>query len=527
MNFKKTKVAVALAMSAAFLAASPVAAQDNTIVLKSSDGSANLTGQLVGFNDGFYTIDTDIGRFRVSSARMTCEGDACPEIAVSEANVTFVGSDTVGLGLMPLLITGYANSLGADVDLTNGSNAGEVLAEIIGDDGFGDKVGEFLIASKSSGAAFPALETKTAEIGMTARRITRGEAKALRAAGAGNMVSADNEHIVAVDSLVVIVHPSNKVQTISMEQLAGIYSGQITNWNQLGGNDQPITALTRKEGTGTRSVFENAVFEGTAGSVATNLEAIDDNNTMAAAVNSDPNAIGYVGYAFQRGAKAVNLRNRCGITVSPTTFSAKTEEYPMGRRLYFYNRSDNLPDEANDFLQYAKSQAADGVIAKSGFIDLGVERLSQDFTGTRMQEIIENTTDTFELGLMRELLVEMLQWDRLSTTLRFKSGSSQLDKKAQSDVERLIEYLEGLPLGTEVALVGFTDSDGAFEANRALSNKRSVQAARAIEALGADRLTNVSFVSKGFGELSPSACNSSAQGKSINRRVEVWVRTPT
>ena len=109
--------------------------------------------------------------------------------------------------------------------------------------------------------------------------------------------------------------------------------------------------------------------------------------------------LGYVGFAFQRGAKPLNLTNTCGITVSPTTFSAKTEEYPMGQRMYLYNRTDNLPTEASDFLAYAQSQDADGVIAKSGFIDLGVERLSQNFTGNRMQEIINNTSDQFELGL--------------------------------------------------------------------------------------------------------------------------------
>ena len=81
-----------------------VSAQDAQINLKSVDGSASLQGNLIEFVDGFYTIDTDLGRFRVSAARMTCEGDACPTIIASDANVIFAGSDTIGLGLMPLFI---------------------------------------------------------------------------------------------------------------------------------------------------------------------------------------------------------------------------------------------------------------------------------------------------------------------------------------------------------------------------------------------------------------------------------------
>lgn len=504
----------------------PASAQDAQISLNSVDGSANLQGTLIDFADGFYTIETDLGRFRVSAARMTCEGAACPEIVASDANVIFAGSDTIGLGLMPLLLTGFANEQGAEIDVSNGTKPGDVIADVIGDDGFGDKIGQYLISSATSASAFPALLDKSATIGMASRRITRDEAKALRAAGAGSMVSPDNEHIIAVDSVVIVVNPNNPISTLSFEQLAGIYAGRITNWNEVGGADVPIAAFTRNVGSGTRASFENAIFEGAPSAVSSGVQTVANSNEMAAKVNADAGGLGYVGYAFQRGAKPLNLTNSCGITVSPTTFSAKTEEYPLGKRLYLYSRGDNLPAEAVDFLTYAGSQDADGVIAKSGFIDLGVERLGQDFTGTRMQQIINNTKDQFELGLMRELLVEMLQWDRLSTTLRFKSGSSRLDKKAENDVKRLINYLETLPQGTEVAAVGFTDSDGAFEANRGLSVKRSAKAAQAVQALGAGRLSNIKFVAKGFGELSPAACNTSSLGKSVNRRVEIWVRTP-
>ena len=227
---------------------------------------------------------------------------------------------------------------------------------------------------------------------------------------------------------------------------------------------------------------------------------------------------------IRAGAKPLDLVNRCGITSSPNAFSAKTEEYPLNRRLYLYSRADNLTVEAQDFLDFAISEGADGVVAKSGFINLGIERIAQDTTGGRMRDLIQNTTDPFELGLMREMLVEMLQWDRLSTTFRFASGSSVMDGKAQLDLKRLVNYLKTLPSGSQVAIVGFTDSDGAFEANRALSVGRALGVAEAIDLAAGSELSGIDFVAKGYGELSPTACNDTQLGKAINRRVEVWVR---
>ena len=88
---------------------------------------------------------------------------------------------------------------------------------------------------------------------------------------------------------------------------------------------------------------------------------------------------------------------------------------------------------------------------------------------------------------------------------------------------RLTQYLESLPQGSTVSLVGFTDNDGAFDANRRLSVSRAKKVAADLNSTSGERLSHLKFLTDGFGEMSPVACNSTSAGKALNRRVEVWV----
>ena len=276
-------------------------------------------------------------------------------------------------------------------------------------------------------------------------------------------------------------------------------------------------------GSAARDVFQSVVFGDTPSDAAPGAVTQDDNTQVAAAVNADPNAIGFVSYAFQRGAKPMSLINECGITMTPDSFSARTEEYALQRRLYLYNRADDLPDSSQDFLDYVMSNDADGVIAKSGFIGLSIDQRPMPLDGDRARALLDPAADPYEGGVMRQMLGTMVEYDRLSTTFRFRTGSSKLDERGQLDMKRLTEFLESKPAGTEVKFVGFTDSLGAFDSNLNLSKRRASQVMEDLQAYAGDRLASVQMSSDGFGEIAPSACNVSEDGRRINRRVEVWI----
>ncbi|MEM7641919.1 MAG: phosphate ABC transporter substrate-binding/OmpA family protein [Pseudomonadota bacterium] len=521
-NLKTSSALRGLTLAGALLL--PSLAQASEVNLISADGTVDIVGEFVEFTDNSYVIRTALGELRLSAERVRCEGDACPSFDTASADVVIAGSDTVGLGIMPLLMEGYAGYLDAEVTATSTGADGQLLASLIGDGGFGDELGTFLVDSTASGDAFRKLMDESAEIGMASRRIQPAEARALRDAGAGNMVSPANEHIVAIDSLVVITHPSNPVNKLNMTDLAAIYSGQINNWAQVGGPDLPITVIDRQRDSGTRAVFKEAVFGTPDVDAIPSVKIAEDNNTMAAMVNDDPSAIGFAGYAFQRGAKALSLVNQCGITMTPDAFSARTEEYALQRRLYLYNREDGVSASAGDFLDFVLSPEADGVIRKAGFIDLGVASRPQPLDGDRARMLLDPNADVYEGGVMREMLGQMVDYDRLSTTFRFRTGSSKLDERGAIDMERLVAFLDGAPEGSSIKFVGFTDDVGAFDSNRELSRARAEQVLAELQARAGDKLAGLELTAEGYGEIAPSACNVNDQGRAINRRVEVWMQ---
>ncbi len=500
------------------------AALADQVTLKSSDGTVNLVGEFVDFKDDNYIIRTALGDLRISASRVRCEGAACPTFDSVTADVAIAGSDAIGLGMMPLLMTGFAASMDADAEISNPAE-NQTLATLISDGGFGEEIGSYLVSATTDADAFTSLLDGDATVGMSARRITKDEARALRAAGAGNMVDPSQERIVAVDSMVIVTHPSNPVDTLSVEQLRGVFSGQITNWRQLGGPDKPINVIARDPDSASYDFFMTYLFGDEKPNFIPSGIAVDDQQ-MSNVVYLDQNAIGYVGYAFQRGAKGVTLVNECGITAKPDAFSAKTEEYSLSRRMYLYNRSDNLDDASRSFLDFVVSEDADGVIGKSGFIDLGITRQEQTLNDGRALALAEEASAYdagFEVSVIDEMLDEMAKYDRLSATFRFRTGSSKLDERGQLDMQRLVDYLEGAPDGTEVTFVGFTDDVGAFEANRRLSIGRAGAVLDEMRAAAGGRLDHIQARTAGFGEVSPSACNITDRGKAINRRVEVWI----
>lgn len=504
----------------------PGTASAEFVTLRSADGTVNLSGTFLAFEDNFYVISTDLGQLRVSAERVSCSGAGCPSFEIDTADVMIAGSDTVGQGMMPLLLEGYAGFLEADATVTVADGAAQMFAEFVGDAGFGEPIGSYLVSSTNSAAAFTGLLDKSSEIGMSARRILPKEAAELARAGAGNMKSPKQEHIVAVDSLVVITHPSNPVTSLTTKQLADIYAGRITNWKELGGADASITVLDRPEASSTRQDVMRAILNGPAPAPLPGAQIRDDNTATAIAVNADRNAIGIVSYAFQRGAKPMPIVSECGLTMVPDAFSARTEEYGLQRRLYLYNRDDNLSDASRELLAFATSEAADAVIAKAGFIDLGIDRKEQTLDGQRAISLSAATKNAQERQAQQEMLSLMQGFDRLSTTFRFRTGSSALDERGIVDMERLASYLEQTPAGTEVMVVGFTDSVGTFANNNRLSERRAAQVLSELKQRAGGRLAGVDLKSTGFSELAPAACNTSENGKRINRRVEIWINVP-
>ena len=134
-----------------------------------------------------------------------------------------------------------------------------------------------------------------------------------------------------------------------------------------------------------------------------------------------------------------------------------------------------------------------------------------------------NTSETF--GLVQDWAVELTTADRLSTTFRFTSGSSQLDTKSQEDVNRMVAFLKSEEVrNRNIKIIGFTDNVGRFDLNQRLALLRATSVRDALVAsLGGETLVERIDVSA-YGPLAPVDCNDTADGRRSNRRVEIWLR---
>ena len=521
--FTKSLTSVSIIAISA-MAVLPTAAQAEKISLVSEDNGIHIEGEFVDFDGGAYVVRTDLGELRVSASQVRCEGAACPSVGGGVETVALRGASTIGTGLMPVLLAGFADLRDAEAHIADTESGREVMGTVVAEQGFGDEIGSYLIHSSASVDAFTALRHEAATIGMASRRILPEEARALRDSGAGNMISPAQEHIIALDSMVVVVHPENPIGSLTMEQIKGIFSGNITDWGSLGGPDAPISVIDREGWSQKRQAFSDAIFgPGFKMQGLRNAVVAEDESEVADLVQSDVHAIGYLSHAEKRGAVPLTLISDCGLPMIPDAFSARTEEYGLLQRLYFYNRANGLDQNAKALLEYALSERADPLIQKAGYFDLSVDSRSQSADSPRAEILGNTNAGPYETSFIEEMLEDMSSHDRLSTTFRFRTGSSKLDERGRLDMARLTSYLEAMPAGTQIKFVGFTDDVGAFDANRALSLSRAEAALAEFEAFAGARLDGIEMEAVGYGEIAPSQCNTTEQGRAINRRVEVWV----
>jgi len=316
------------------------------------------------------------------------------------------------------------------------------------------------------------------------------------------------------------------VRALSLDQVAAIFAGRITSWAQFGGPDRPVNLYVRDDRSGTLETFEALVMQPRSLQIAESAERLEDSADLSDLVSIDPTGIGFTGFAFARAARPLAIRQQCGLMSFPTTFDMKTEEYPLSRRLYAYSSGEAMLPQAKELLNFALSDAAQPLIAEVGFVDRGIEGQGVAVQGARLANSL-TSPEEFSLPLLREMLTELKDAERLSITFRFTLGSSNLESRSQSEAVRFARMLAGgAYAGKDILLVGFTDSVGEFAVNRNLAVRRAQSVLDTLKASVAEgALDSLPILVQSYGELTPVGCNETPEGRELNRRVEVWVRS--
>lgn len=172
-------------------------------------------------------------------------------------------------------------------------------------------------------------------------------------------------HVVAMDGVCVVVHPSNPVKELTREQVRDIYTGKVTNWRQVGGPDMSIVVISRDTSSGTYETFHNLVMEKK--EMAANVEYVNSNPQAHARVKTTRGAIGYVGLGFvDAHVRALKID---GILPSRKTIASGT--YPVTRPLYmFTNGYPKLGSMVHKFCTFYLTEKGQELIEAKGFVPL-------------------------------------------------------------------------------------------------------------------------------------------------------------
>lgn len=415
------------------------------------------------------------------------------------ADLRIQGSNTIGANLGPALVTAMLAEQGLH-DIHSVPVIPPNEHSIVGTNAQGQQI-RVDVAAHGSGTGFTALAAGQADLVASSRPIKDRELVDLERLG--DLKSPDAEQVIAIDGLAIILHPHNSLNQLNTEQLAQIFSGQISRWEQLGGIGGTIHLYARDDQSGTWDTFRELVLNRSGHPLSSTAQRFESSEQLSDAVSNDPQAIGFIGLPYIREAKAVAIVDGASQPMLPLTSLIASEDYPLSRRLFFYLPPATNNPWARALVTFTQSPQGQAIVAQNGFVAQSVQAGSV-LPGSHMPEQYQALTR---------------QAQRLSVNFRFEEGSASLDNKARQDLLRVVDYLKANgKLINQVTLVGFGDAKDDPERAQLLSKLRAMAVRRELVKSGV-----VLREIRGYGAQMPVAANTEDEGRLKNRRVEVWV----
>jgi phosphate transport system substrate-binding protein len=225
------------------------------------------------------------------------------------------------------------------------------------------------VTGGGTGTGIAAMINGTVDIANASREMKPEEIAAARANGIEPV-----EFVVANDAIAVVVHPSNPVDHLTLQQISDIYTGKITRWSQVGGEDRPIVLLSRESNSGTYVYFlEHVIRLGEKDNQALfspDTLLMPSSEGISAEVRQNPNAIGYdgLGYVTPDQKMIAVARSEAGPYVLPSVESVNDGSYPIARPLYMYTAGEPR-GQVKAYLDWILSEGQTQV-ARLGFVPL-------------------------------------------------------------------------------------------------------------------------------------------------------------
>lgn len=171
--------------------------------------------------------------------------------------------------------------------------------------------------------------------------------------------------VIAYDGIVVVTHPTNKVKDLTIEQIKQIFTGEVTNWKELGGEDMEIVVVSREDGSGSRDAFQEIV-DYSSGELVRSAIIASGNGNIKTTVATNKHAVGFISFEYiDESISTIDVNG-----VEATAENVLNQTYKLARPFLFVHKEENLTDAGQKFIDYILSPDGQAIAAEAGAIPI-------------------------------------------------------------------------------------------------------------------------------------------------------------
>lgn len=493
------------------------------VVLRSGDGTF-FEGNLQAFDGTNYILETSLGVLTIRSEFVQCEGEACPDTGPVVSRFTIASPPDEGEAFLGEALSRFVDEKSLNLTRSIGGD-GNIQYLIGGNDGA--LIADITVIAANDTDSIDALFSNTAAFALTREAFSPASVSRVTGMAVADVNQLLKSQPIALDALVAQINNDNRVVSISLIEMGDIMSGRTTNWAQVGGEEAEISVHVTAPESNLSTIITRDILAPRGLRLTPNVIVHDSLEALTKAVAADPLAIAISYRSAANDVAIPSTRNECNMFSSANAFSLQTEEYPLTMTWNLYTlKNREMPEVAVALADYLISDQGQASAKEVGLVGLAIDQQPMSAQGERLlSAMLAESLNNQGVNAYRSYLAEVSTATRLSTTLRFVTGSSTLDERSISDIQRISNLVSsGILNRDDLILIGFSDSVGNFGGNVNLSRTRAGVVKALILQDNIGRLVDEDVLAFGFGPVAPVGCNNSIDGRSLNRRVEVWIR---
>ncbi len=372
-----------------------------------------------------------------------------------------------------------------------------------------------------SSTAFVGLFDGSTQLGASSRPINEAEQREAKRLGLRL-----REWVIAYDGIVLLVHPSNPLPSLSLDQASRIFQGKIRNFKEVGGPDRPIEIVARPSYSGTHAFFKEKVLrKGNSKGpeeFAESTRFIEHSAAIVDQLAANPNAISFLGLGWAKPSiRAVPVAGKSGSPKVASVESIRDGSYPIFRPLYLYSNGEPQA-EARNLLGFILSEAGQRQVAENGFVRTDMATtLAYAPARTAPQApaaVVANQTPSATVGANPAAASAPVAASTAPKLMRifFSFGGARIADEAELKIVEAARILASNSF--EARVVGHADAQGTKAANERVSAARAGAVYQELRRLGVPS-HRLSVTARGADE--PIGTNVTLEGRRENRRVDI------